>query len=630
MPQTEFMYRLRVRDPNNSDNFVDILVAGAAALQDPKNSTQEYGLVFNNSETGSRFGHTYTVKNPSDESQTLDVERPDALVITDPKDSSQDTGLVFRNNDPPPRGKDWQEGDPSHYAVRVVRYCKDNDPNAATWIDSEWIDAFAISDPKSNAQDRGYVMRWPTVGDPINDPTDPFNPVFCSVDPTLPLDDRQPATINPPWRTDPLQNIVNVKWGGSYFIVTTDGKDTDGNSYHVMTDANVILYSGPGPFPASDPLFRGLYFCAIDNQINAFVGVQGGADGASTANAVYKYSGAKPDPSATPPVPDRGTLLWSALSLGTDPIADGKLIAMCCDQNGDLYVTLGFADFVDNIFSGALIKLDGKTGAEIWRKSDLSDSAFVAVDADKNVIVTGPTPLGGLGFGSDPFMRKYDTNGTSLWTVTPPYNALCITTDVATIPGSDPGYIPRNILIGGNDGSSSLVSKFTKDGALLWTHPIGVIPSGIDAAPTGEFFISSLSNEGAPFRGFDKDANELWTSDRGVHSGNTILIGDYTFHSSVFGVAALSKNQAVFIAQENIVETTYTVSETVIIVDPFDGHLSEETVETTYSHIERDELTDSFDATGALKWSYLNHHEIDDDQTTIGTRHLTGIARTPR
>lgn len=274
------MYRLRVRDPDDDENYVDILIAGAAALQDPKVLGQETGLVFNNTATGSRFGHSHTVINPSDESQTILVERPDALAITDPKDSSRDIGLAFRNNDPPPRGKDWQEGDPSHYAVRVVRYCKDNDPEGLPWIDSEWIDAFAIADPKDNSQDRGYVMRWPTPGDPIDDADDPFQPLFCFVDPSLDLDDRPAAGIDDSWRTDPLQNIVNVNWGGPILAITIKtinsvGGGTFGGTLTIPPAVKAPISATDWPVPGfvelNDPVGDSDPFPDVVNPISALM-----------------------------------------------------------------------------------------------------------------------------------------------------------------------------------------------------------------------------------------------------------------------------------------------------------------------------------------------------------------------
>ena len=49
--------------------------------------------------------------------------------------------------------------------------------------------------------------------------------------------------IDPPWRLDPFQNIVNVSWGGFYVLIYVGvfaGTDGSGHSITGAADINVI------------------------------------------------------------------------------------------------------------------------------------------------------------------------------------------------------------------------------------------------------------------------------------------------------------------------------------------------------------------------------------------------------
>jgi hypothetical protein len=202
-------YRLRLRDPNDPDEYVDIPVNLAVALRDAKTGAQLYGLIFDNSENSGRVAHRRTVENPADPSQRIEVERIDGLILRDAKGGDERLhGYLIDNNDPPPRTASSDAG-ASHIRTHVVRYCRDNDPEGAPWVDVERIDCLALRDAKTGAQEIALIADWPPAGDPIDDPDDPFKPRFCEVPQSLPLVDRQYERINPPWRIDPLQNIVN-------------------------------------------------------------------------------------------------------------------------------------------------------------------------------------------------------------------------------------------------------------------------------------------------------------------------------------------------------------------------------------------------------------------------------------
>jgi hypothetical protein len=263
-------------------SIVEVEVIYQIAFVDQKDNAQVSIWAIDNSDQSSRMGHLYTVNNTnSTVSGRLLVERPEQVAVVDPKDFSQVTLLNFTNNDPPPRlpsafdDPDSQLG-PYHIQSHVIRYAGNGDNGGYTvtllqsqsdldatpgepFVDVEMIDQFANIDQKSFGQVALYTLTNREAADIENriNGTDPngdndvlvnfTSPGIAGLDPTSSDYEAQAAdsysqngTIDPPWRLDPFQNIINVGTASGLVIGGDDGtphsliaSTTDGNLWQL-------------------------------------------------------------------------------------------------------------------------------------------------------------------------------------------------------------------------------------------------------------------------------------------------------------------------------------------------------------------------------------------------------------
>jgi hypothetical protein len=159
--------------------------------------TQHYP---DNTSTGNREVHTDQVKSSASPSATIDVERIDVWKVLDIQQQAQDSEFAFDNK----TGGDFLPPSfTAHQKTHVVRYYQDpnNPDDNGTWIDSELIDEFHTLD--QNGQERQWFLENPAKGDSAAQAD--------SGDPDITGSDG----IDPPYRTDPYQNIVDFHDGGA-------------------------------------------------------------------------------------------------------------------------------------------------------------------------------------------------------------------------------------------------------------------------------------------------------------------------------------------------------------------------------------------------------------------------------
>jgi hypothetical protein len=227
-------------DPANPTNYVDIPVTlGITFMLDRQRIYRTYD---NTSTNTVRDTRVRTVKNRStdsggaitvDEDNKLDVERVGHVehVNADVKELH-----YFLNNEPVDDSDTSSDSvaNLGHKNSVVVRYNQDNvnDPDSTPWVDVELITEMQMMGQRrerdvepgiaGDAQ-QSFVHIMADSGDQgFSDPSDPFNPAWADKDywKTQGWDFKgimnYPDTNgNPdPVRLDPLQNIVNVSWGG--------------------------------------------------------------------------------------------------------------------------------------------------------------------------------------------------------------------------------------------------------------------------------------------------------------------------------------------------------------------------------------------------------------------------------
>jgi len=267
--------------------------------------------------------------------------------------------------------------------------------------------------------------------------------------------------------------------------------------------------------------------------------------------AVLAVFWAPPAASAATPPALEWTRQFGADISATDDVAS----AVDADADGNVYVgghttgTLpgqadGGGDDVD-----AYVRKYDSSGTELWTHqfgTSLSDQVRgVSADADGNVYVAGSTEnaLPGqviAGF-HDAFVRKYDSNGTVLWTRQ--FGSLAI--DVATgvsVDGSDV-YVAGKAsgVLPGQVSAGLFVRKYNSEGTEIWTRLFGILSrqqlSGVAADASGVYVVGetgsvgavgvSLGGQDAFVRKYDNDGNVLWTRQFGTGG-----------HDQAFSVAA--------------------------------------------------------------------------------------------
>jgi uncharacterized protein (TIGR03437 family) len=198
--------------------------------------------------------------------------------------------------------------------------------------------------------------------------------------------------------------------------------------------------------------------------------------------------------------------------------------------------------------SGFIRKFD--SGVEIWNRQVGSDNAFDeirgVVASDSDVYVAGSTLTGLAGqtnSGSrDAFIRKYDPDGSELWTrqfgsslEDRAYDIAADTSGLYVV-GYARGALPGQTSFSPNL-QDAFIRKYDRDGSELWTQQFGT--SGVDEAwgvaanETGVYlvgnsssFISGPGGEGLFVRRYDADGNILWTRQFGIRGdvGGTIVL----------------------------------------------------------------------------------------------------------
>jgi hypothetical protein len=200
--------KIKIKKSDDSDGeSVDVPVIYDATFVTAADQYQEGHLFFkNDSGDTSRKVHTQRVTN-QDTNDYVDVERIDSFFTKTAADQYQETEWPLKNKDPPPIQPDGTDN-PAHQKKHVVRFFKNNDKNSKTWVDIEQIDQLNAILPQEQYQEYQLYMRNAEIGDSVDNSGVPYDVTvgFCDPD----LDQADDYDSDPPYRIDPLQNIVNV------------------------------------------------------------------------------------------------------------------------------------------------------------------------------------------------------------------------------------------------------------------------------------------------------------------------------------------------------------------------------------------------------------------------------------
>lgn len=184
---------------------VDVPVITNISFIDPAGRYQETQYTIDNSSLSGRETHVdivYSSEEGATSSGGLEVERIDLWPVFDSSDRAQETQISLDNvtgaDTLPPRFT-------THAQTHVVRYYKDpaNKDDNGPWIDVEVIDQLSVVDGADRGQETQLYLEW------LDEQADPADPEIS--------DPGGETAIDPPWRIDPFQNIID--WFSSEWII---------------------------------------------------------------------------------------------------------------------------------------------------------------------------------------------------------------------------------------------------------------------------------------------------------------------------------------------------------------------------------------------------------------------------
>ena len=332
--------------------------------------------------------------------------------------------------------------------------------------------------------------------------------------------------IDPPWRFDPLQNPVNVSWGGGPGFVTATGNfHGEGTVGHMFDKDGAVI----GTFSNVGFEGTGADGLPLSITIESSAATSDGKfmfGGYNVNSVLSSYSG----PTLIKEEPGGGSVWGSNNGVG----GDATTISYVRSTNdGGCYSA--YVSVSDGVVNEALQKFN-KDGGLVWsRPAPPSGSqVFLCTTPNGKFVV----------FGQSPNLTCYDENGMVVWVQSVSFLAI-------SIGAANDGFA----LIGGD---RSGVSKYNiQTGGLVWSTGID-IGSAIDIARDGSVFVVTVSGADASLTKLDsKSGTTVWS----------ISVPSTEDFGSVRGVVAPGGFVSVGIESQHLVshedlttDTTYTVS----------------------------------------------------------------------
>lgn len=199
--------RIRPNPKDKDSPYVSLKVIDKIAFVDPKEQFQEIQFAYLNDPYAERTVHIDRVGND------LEVQRIDDMMMEDKNNKFQETKFGYQL---------FKQG--AHFEThkkKIYALDKNGKKDLSIWIEVERVDRIIFVDPKSQFQETVWELLWfDKEGDEDSDYIDLF-PVVTKWDN---WDDRLRGGIkmNPPWRIDPFQNIVDCSF--NYVLIFHDEK----------------------------------------------------------------------------------------------------------------------------------------------------------------------------------------------------------------------------------------------------------------------------------------------------------------------------------------------------------------------------------------------------------------------
>jgi hypothetical protein len=191
----------RITAPGDTGTYVDLKIIDSITFKEQKVPYQEWVLGFkNNPDDAAR-----TVRVVEVGEDKLRVERIDSMDTVEETGIRQEALWSFLNADDPPVHLETHE---------TTIYASDGNGNitdTGTWIKVQRVDSIEFTDVNDEVPGQEYV--WKLDNPDKLDEDDDYKNL------TQPVRTWDNSTINPPWRLDPFQTIVDCSMSPGYMLV---------------------------------------------------------------------------------------------------------------------------------------------------------------------------------------------------------------------------------------------------------------------------------------------------------------------------------------------------------------------------------------------------------------------------
>ena len=254
----------RLTNPSNSSQYVDVKCIDNITFTIPDEQYQDYLYNFANiSDNTNRQVHTVEITG-SDGSSMLEVERIDILSILNATEQNWEWDHNLIGNAPNTSGPDGSDV-PQHmttFDVTIYHVNTDGTRDTSQWVKIQRVQQLYVNVPVEQYWDKQFNLDWPdmTGDDDMNNPSQ----LYTGSDGT---------SINPPWRLDPFQNIVDVHWTSpATFVMIDNGQGCHSDHEEFASggftnyDGGVGVYSSPDGINWTRVATLGVVTSSNDNQ----------------------------------------------------------------------------------------------------------------------------------------------------------------------------------------------------------------------------------------------------------------------------------------------------------------------------------------------------------------------------
>jgi hypothetical protein len=209
----------RITNPDDKTVYVDLKVIDQMSFIDETEQGQEYQYTFNNGNDSNRQVHVEQLVG-TDNISRLDVERIDMFSVTDAQSDYQESQFTLDGDEPP-----------VHLVTHDVKiYSQDGN----SYLVVRRTDQMSVTDAQSDYQESQFTLDNPD--DDIGNPPPSLDAPDTSWDGT---------DINPPWRIDPFQSIIDVSWSGVLLVMY------GGNKVATIAMSALDAFAKTGVLPVS-------------------------------------------------------------------------------------------------------------------------------------------------------------------------------------------------------------------------------------------------------------------------------------------------------------------------------------------------------------------------------------------